>query len=346
VTGCENYGTVSSETGRYVGGIAGSASSSIRASHAKSFLSGSAYVGGIAGVLPEGETGSVKNCYSMVEILSCQQYGGAVCGSDHGIFSKNYFVSETLAGLNRVSLEGKAEPISYKQLLKKENLPAEFRTFTVTFTDGETVLKTLKFEYGDSFKETVFPTLPEKEGYYGTWSQTELKQLHMDTVVTADYRRYVTALESFAQRSDGRPVFFAEGQFLDGDQLSAVPDYTSAEEDTGTVTEVWNLGIPDDGQEIHQIRYLKPAEQDGAVSVFVLQNGKWTQADCEEFGSYVIFEAEGNKLQVRTETAAHSQTFQVAAIIGICILLAAVSAIVIWIIKKGNGRNSTDSRLT
>lgn len=334
VTGCENYGSVSSETGRYVGGIAGSASSSIRSSFAKSFLSGHSYVGGIAGMVPEGESGSIKNCYTMVDILSCQQYSGAICGGDNGTFSKNYFVSDTLAGLNRVSLEGKAEPVSYKKLQKVENLPRAFRNFTLTFREGDTVLKAVKFYYGDSFSSSVFPAVPEREGHYGTWTRTELKKLKMDTVVEVIYRPYITALGSFARRSDSRPVFFAEGQFMEGDQLSAVRKSAATDEASGRITEIWNLEIPEDGQKLHSIRYLKPVSQDGETVVSILENGKWKQADCEEFGSYVVFQAEGNQLQIRTENQAHSQVFLIVAGLTICFMAAAVIAAIFIIVKK------------
>lgn len=333
ITSCENYGTVSSETGNYAGGIAGSASSAIRSSFAKSFLSGTSYVGGIAGIIPEGEKGSVKNCCSMVEILSCQQYGGAICGDDNGVFSKNYFVSDALAGLNRVSLEGKAEPVSYRKLQKMKKLPAEFQTFTLTFMDGETVLKTLQFDYGESFGDSVFPDIPEKEGYYGVWSREKLKKLQMDTVVKVSYQRYHTALESFAQREDGRPVFFVEGQFLSGDHLAAAQESMEAD-DAGLVTEEWSLQFPEDGQETHMIRYLKPVGQDGEPTVYVLDNGKWKKAVLETFGSYVIFETEGSNLQVRTEIPAHSSTFQMASFIGIAVLAAAAVLLAVLLIRK------------
>ena len=49
VSGCENYGTVTSTNGDYVGGIAGASWGSIRDSWSKCRLSGGDYVGGVAG---------------------------------------------------------------------------------------------------------------------------------------------------------------------------------------------------------------------------------------------------------------------------------------------------------
>lgn len=340
VTGCENYGTISSETGNYVGGIAGAASSAIRQSFAKSFLSGGSYIGGIAGVLPQGEAGRIQNCYAMVRIPEYDQYAGAICGSSEGNFSKNYFVSDTLAGLNRISLEGKAEPISYKKLKKVKNLPEEFLEFTLTFTDGGTILKTVKFDYGASFSEKVLPEIPEKEGYYGVWNDTSLENLQFDTLVTAEYRRYITALESTACRKDGRPVFFAEGMHLEDDVLQVRLENRNTDEETGMVTEEWTVEIPDDGQTVHQIRYLKPDEQDGTVKVSVLKNGTWEETDCEEFGTYVIFEAEGLEVSVHAETAAHSRVFLAAAAGCGAAVLAAIAVIIRKLVLRKKRKNT------
>jgi len=340
VTGCENYGTVSSETGNYVGGIAGAASSAIRHSLAKSFLSGGSYIGGIAGILPQGEAGRIQNCYAMVEITEYDQYAGAICGGYEGKFSKNYFVSDTLAGLNRVSLEGKAEPISYKKLKKVKNLPTEFLEFTLTFTDGENILKTLKFDYGTSFSEKVLPEIPEKEGYYGVWSRTSLENLRFDTIVAAEYRRYVTALESTACRKDGRPVFFTGGRYLEEDVLQVRLEKRDMDEETSTVTENWILNLPDDGQTVHQIRYLKPDEQDGNVKVSVLKDGTWEEVDCEAFGTYVIFEAEGLEVYVQTETAEHSSIFlAVLAGCGAAVLIV-IAVIIRGIVSRRKKKNT------
>lgn len=41
---------------------------------------------------------------------------GAVCGTETGEFSENYYVSDTLAGLGRISYAGKAEPMTFEAL--------------------------------------------------------------------------------------------------------------------------------------------------------------------------------------------------------------------------------------
>ena len=93
ITASEGYGTVASENGSYVGGVAGITASVVRGSYAKCTLSGKHYVGGIVGSGVEetagGSSSTVAGCYSLVDITDCQQYNGAVSGSDTGAFSHN-----------------------------------------------------------------------------------------------------------------------------------------------------------------------------------------------------------------------------------------------------------------
>ena len=118
---CESYGSVSSESGNYVGGIAGIAGSTVRHSFVKCTLSGKKYIGGIVGSGVEedrnGDSSTVAACYAIVTITDYEQYAGAISGADAGIFLENYFVSGELAGINRMSYTGEAEPLTYDELI-------------------------------------------------------------------------------------------------------------------------------------------------------------------------------------------------------------------------------------
>ena len=193
ITDCSGFGSVTSDSGDYVGGIAGQSGATVRQSYAKCTLSGSKYVGGIVGAGAEqtvsGASSTVSGCYSMVEITDATQFAGAISGCDAGDFAENYFVSDTLSGLDTVSQTGKAEPITYEALLNVAAVPDEMRQMTLKFVADDTVLKSQTFDYGDSFDADVYPEIPEKDGYYGAWDVTELDDLHFDTTVTAIYTR-------------------------------------------------------------------------------------------------------------------------------------------------------------
>ena len=294
ITGSENYGSVASTGGDYVGGIAGIAGGTIRSCYVKCSLSGKDYIGGIAGNgVTEDITGGsslIADCYSMVEIRNGNQYLGAVSGGENGTYTGNYYVSDTLGGVNRVGYFALAEPISYEALLGAENIPAQLKKLTLTFmADGE-ILKQLSFDYGDSFDHTVFPRIPEKEGHYARWDCGELTNLRFDTVVTAQYSPHITALNSTDVRPNGNPVLFVQGQFQEGDVLISESGETEfAAGENQQLLEHLCISIPADGLDTHTIRYL-PVED---CNIYVLKNGNWAKADTEEMGSYLAFSASG-----------------------------------------------------
>ena len=304
---CESrgFGTITSENGDYVGGIAGLTGGTIRGCFAKCTLSGGSYIGGIvgSGIAEDfsGDSSTVTGCYSMVEIPEYEQYAGAIAGVNTGVFTENYFVSDTLAGINRVSYSGLAEPMPYDALHREEALPDPLKTFTLSFVaDGQT-LKTVPFHYGDSFDASVFPELPQREGCYAQWSAADLTDLRFDTVVEAAYYPYITALNATQTRADGKPVLFVQGQFQDGDSLVTAPGTTPfPETENQPLLEQWHISIPADGLESHTIRYL-PAQEDTAV--YLLRNGSWSAIAAEAMGSYLAFEAAGAEVEIAVTAA-------------------------------------------
>lgn len=287
ISGCGGWGAVASESGDYAGGVAGLSLSSIRGSYAKCTLSGGRYVGGITG------SGSrVSDCISMVDITACTQLGGAIAGEITGAYSGNRFVSDTLAGVDRVSYAGRVEQIGYDELCAIENIPEDFLHLTLRFAAEDTVLREQEFDYGASFTEASYPEIPSRDGCYGLWDTDGLTELHFDTVVTAVYEPYVTTLSSDTRRG-GHAAVLAEGLFRDGDRLrgeertdlSAAPDNAVA---------VWAVQLPDDGQTSHTIRWLLPAGSEGAYEVCILREDGWEKVDSQQIGSYLCFEMTGD----------------------------------------------------
>ena len=288
VSGCGGWGDVSSESGDYVGGVAGLSLSSLRGSYAKCTLSGGKYVGGIAG------SGSrVSDCLSMVEISGSTQLSGTVAGEITGEYSANRFVSDTLAGVDRVSLSGKADAISYQELTQIENVPENFLRLTLSFVaDGKT-LQEQTFDYGASFDGDIYPAAPERSGCYVRWDKTDLSCLHFDTVVTAVYEPYVTTLPSGLTSRTGRPLVLAEGLFREGESLDALRSESGAPELADAV-EVWTLAIPEDGQTSRTVRWLIPEDGEGDYEAYVDAGSGWTAAESETVGSYLCFTLAGS----------------------------------------------------
>lgn len=324
IISCESYGSVESDSGSCVGGIAGLTAATVRSSYAKCTLSGKKYVGGIVGSgvaeKSDGSASTVTGCWSLVDITGCQQYEGAVSGADTGTFTDNYFVSDTLAGINRQSFAGRAEPVSFDTLAAAEGMPGGMTTFTLSFVSGGKVLTSRTFSYGASFDSSVYPPLPEKDGIYAHWDRTDLHGLHLDTVVTAVYDALLPTLSSEQTREDGRPIILAGGDFNDGDTMAATALTLTPEEFHAAdgsfadraanwfsylkdgqlppltvnrrVAEQWRVSLPDDGQETHTLRYL-PAQDASHLRLYVNDGGGWQAVSCDTVGSYLSFTAGG-----------------------------------------------------
>ena len=351
IISCESYGSVESDSGSYVGGIAGLTAATVRSSYAKCTLSGKKYVGGIVGSgvaeRSDGSASTVTGCWSLVDITGCQQYEGAVSGADTGTFTDNYFVSDTLAGINRQSFAGRAEPVSFDTLAAAEGMPGGMTTFTLSFVSDGKVLTSRTFSYGASFDSSVYPPLPEKDGIYAHWDRTDLRDLHLDTVVTAVYDALLPTLSSEQTREDGRPVILAGGDFNDGDTMAATALTLTPEEFHAAdgsfadraanwfsylkegqlppltvnrrVAEQWRVSLPDDGQETHTLRYL-PSQDASHLRLYVNDGGGWQAVSCDTVGSYLSFTAGGASPEFAVVTTA-SVWWPLAAAIAVCVAI-------------------------
>lgn len=351
IISCESYGSVESDSGSCVGGIAGLTAATVRSSYAKCTLSGKKYVGGIVGSgvaeKSDGSASTVTGCWSLVDITGCQQYEGAVSGADTGTFTDNYFVSDTLAGINRQSFAGRAEPVSFDTLAAADGMPGGMTTFTLSFVSDGKVLTSRTFSYGASFDSNVYPPLPEKDGIYAHWDRTDLHGLHLDTVVTAVYDPLLPTLSSEQTREDGRPIILAGGDFNDGDTMAATALTLTPEEFHAAdgsladraanwfsylkegqlppltvnrrVAEQWRVSLPDDGQETHTLRYL-PAQDASHLRLYVNDGGGWQAVSCDTVGSYLSFTAGGASPEFAVVTTA-SVWWPLAAAIAVCVAI-------------------------
>ena len=324
------FGTIASENGDYVGGIVGYSASTVRSCLSKRSLSGRKHVGGVIGsgvAADETRAGSVtQSCYALVQISDSSQYVGAISGSDQGTFTENYFVSDRLAGLGMVSYTGRAAPISYEALGDAVTLPLELRSFTLRFIADDAVVSAVAFRYGDSFDETVFPAIPEKDGYYAVWDATSLQDLRFDTTVTAVYAPYLSALAADDTRASGRPILLAEGAFYEDDRVTLSAEaktpqsfcmLSASVRDTAEqyfscfargerpaasicreIVEQWQIELPDDGQTTHVLRYLSPNESAENLTVFCRQDGTWNEIESKAVGSYLTFSVDGSHAEI------------------------------------------------
>lgn len=218
ILNCRNYGNVESTDGSYVGGIAGSSGSTIRGSYSKCMLSGKNFVGGIAG-----DAYDLCDNVAFVSIPEAEMYSGAIAGriDKEGNVTGNRFVENGAAGIDGISYAGKAEPVSYAELMAEEGTPEEFGKFTLVYMADDEIAARVACVYGDRISDLASPAVPEKKGYYGVWETADEETVTFDHIFKAIYTPHETTLASEAMRDPVRPVILAEGTFSQNASLEA-----------------------------------------------------------------------------------------------------------------------------
>ncbi len=342
---CSDFAKVSSETSDYVGGIAGRSYGTIRESYGKGILSGQSYVGGIAG-----EGVDIIECACMPTITQHSDHAGAVtgCADDGGVLKNNVFVSDTLAGVDRVSLEGKAEPVTYAQLMELEGIPYEFSRMNVSFiVDGKSVADISK-RWGETVSTDEIPAAKAAEDAlvddgeppileadeYIDWECDETMPVFSDTEITGDIVRYSSALAGEQEDGGRQSAILVDGRFKKGDRL----EVTEISTGDGTEEE-YIITIPDDGQMRHRIRYRKRDDSD--VAVLVAKDGLYSETECGAFGRYLTFEADGNSVFLKVVKKEQKDLrLMICAAAGSALILAAAAICLIRLRRRRRRRRS------
>ena len=304
---CSDFSKVSSESGDYVGGIAGRSYATIRQSYEKGILSGQSYIGGICG-----NGADITDCVAMPNITEGTNFTGAVAGYvDEGAkIKRNVFVSSTLAGLDRISRTGVAEPVEYRDLLAMDGLPGEYSLMRVDYIVDDIVVSSVEKRVGEEIYPEEVPldeviirnpdddnTYEDKvvldDDQYIEWDFDEAKVIYEDTEINGEIVRYASSLASEQVRNNKQSVFLVDGVFRKNDELTVtvIGDGADGQEE-------YVLTIPDDGAKSHRIRYQMPDDAEN-VTVMLGNGGSYEEAECDVFGKYITFSAPGNEVVVR-----------------------------------------------
>ena len=278
-----NYGNVTAADATGVGGIAGTSKATIRESGAKCRLAGAKQVGGIAG-----SGYDIDTCRAMVVIDEGTEQLGAIAGTvddpRSGDITGNTFVDEGVAGLDDVSYADIAAPLPFDEFAAQENLPGAFKKITVHFNAEGNCVAEFTLDYGGSLTPDQFPEVPQKNGSWGVWTDTDLTNLTFDAVVGAEYNDKTSVLQSEQQR-DGRALLLVEGSFDSNDKLELQPCTENPQ--PGTL-ESWLLPVQD--ELAHTVRYLTPHDPD-TMQLWLKTADGWQAWDAQTDGSYLKFTA-------------------------------------------------------
>lgn len=287
---CQNYGSINGSD--YVGGAVGMSSASVRNCYTKSRLSGATYIGGIAGY---GDR--ISGCRAITTILEYEEFAGAIAGgiSKNEAIKDNKFVDTGIAGVDSISCAGKAEPIEFNRLAAEKDVPAEMLSFNIILNaDGESV-GTLPFTYGQNLSKTALPEPPQKDGFYGVWSDFDKSGLLSDIVLEAEYKPIVSITQS--DKLDGKlALALASGTFTENTELLVEEQDDAAPVGAGANAKVYHLKLEnsdiEEGGSV-SIRLLNPGS--GKANVWVMDDGSWKPISAEQNGKYMLAEMEGTE---------------------------------------------------
>ena len=290
VSGCENYGGISSSDGDYVGGIAGASWGSIRECWSKCRLSGGDYVGGVAGL---GAT--LVNCNTLVTIDEGSAYLGTVAGDvdGGGTVSGNTFTSESLGALDGISYAGKAEPVDFDTLCSTEGVPALFSRLELTFVADGVTVAVVPFQYGEGVES--LPEIPAKKGYSAAWPDLDYTHLTASQTLEAVYTPYTSALTDGGEL----PQILVDGSFSSRAEVSHTTEdvtWTDARGQTHTGT-AYTVAVedPDLEQVSYTVHYRLP-DSGKRYALWVLGEDGWNQAEHEIDGRYLLLTSRQEKI--------------------------------------------------
>ncbi len=320
ILNCLSTGDVTAEEGGLCGGIVGMSDSLIENSSAMGALSGSEYIGGIAGKCKD-----IRNCYTMVLIPDGGEKIGAITGETAGKLAENYFVREDLAGVDGVDYPDKAMPLEYEELVAIEAVPDEFRNLSITFlTDGE-VVASYPIVYNQSFDRALIPKVSEREGGYSKWEDFDTDHILRSLKINLQYVPWTKTISSGGRK----PVMLAEGAFTENARLETAAWEQENKPRGYRILEGYEFAVQDEDNpmaEHFSARVYTP--YDGRVKVLVQKDDGWRETEYTTDGSYLVFPAEnsGTFLLVR-----RSRT---GLVVTLLILTLLIAGMVWYFIKK------------
>lgn len=344
VHSCTNTGKIVATDADYVGGIAGESLGYIRYCNTKCLLSAGTYVGGIAGL-----ASTVSDCRSMVQINDATEKTGAIAGylAEDFSFENNYYipVNTDLGGIDGISFEAYAKPLSEADFFALENLPDMFKKQTLRFVFEGGSAKTITVDFGNRINVSDIPSVPKKDGYKGSWEgyyELISSQIVFDTTFTTVYTPLVTTVESRDKRDNGAPILLAEGTFTTENtiklsDLTIKPSLSKGQ----SLLETFKYNIPNSTGDI-TLRYRPLTKYDAKnISIMVLDiNNTWRTVDSKIDGSYLVFPIQADDVgfaSIYTEPD-YTLNFVIAGIGGGVIILGIIIGIVIKQKRKNKNR--------
>ncbi len=332
---CQGYGDVSSDAGNYIGGIAGTSKGTVQSSYTLCNVTGTDYVGGISG-----SAYTLVNNISISGIDADGERIGSIAGmvSEEGEVTGNYYVSDTLYGIDNISYAGVAEPKTYEEIMEMELIPAGFKTVTVVFEIEDEVLAEKTIAYGRGLIDADFPDVEEKEGYYVEWPDIkEVAEVSNNMHIVAEYVAWTESVAGDVKAESGKNILLAVGEFYGDTTITmnevAGPD-SLPENATIAYAYSWNLKSNTEKEFDSVEGHFRIPKTEEELQLWMEIDGSWTMVETIEDGSYLVAELPCDaSFAMVTVPQSYTQYYIIAGICGIAIFLILV-IVVIRVRKK------------
>ena len=341
----ECYGSVKSTEGDYVGGICGESLTVIRRSYSLCDVSGGKNVGGIAGY-----ANTLKDCYAIVNAEASVGKKGSIAGeiaetiagpleteeSAETSVCRNYYVDDTLYGIDSISYVGIAEPISYQELLAVEGIPGEFRHLKVIYMAEDMYLGSEEVAFGASLANLHYPEFPARKGAYGVWPDLSNEVMSGNLIIQGEYHDSVRVVESREVDTDmDKPYALAERNFTEDTVLNVSrSNMAPPQQAAGKTYVMYDVALEnsniEDGENF-PIRLLNPYED---AQVWGWSNGSWSQLENKARGEYLQVNMTGSQeifCIVKTESYT---LIIVACVAGAALVFLLLAALIKKLSKK------------
>ena len=332
----KGYGNVESTEGNYVGGICGESLTIIRRCFSLCDVSGCKNIGGIAGY-----ANTLKDCYAIVNVEASAGRKGAIAGevseavaeppkteeTTEANVCRNYYVDDTLYGIDNISYLGIAEPVSYQELLAVEGIPGEFRHLKVIYMAEDMYLGSEEVAFGASLANLHYPEFPARQGYYGVWPDLSNETMSGNLVVRGEYHDIVRVLES---KETDKPYALVEQAFTENTVLNvSMSSMNPPQQAAGETYVMYDVSLENSGIEdaaSFPVRLLNPYEK---AQVWGWSNGQWTQLESKIRGSYLQVNMTGSQ-----EVFCIVKTKSYTLIIVVCVAGAALLFLLLIMLTK------------
>lgn len=303
---CTNTGLVDGADATYVGGISGQSTGFIRSSYANCVVSGKRSLGGIGG-----SASIATDCRSLVQLEDgCEKWGGILGGVEENPhedvevpISGNYYlaVGQDPGGIDGISYEGLAQPLSEAAFFRLSDLPEVFGRALVTFRFDDGTEKQLRVSTGSALDQSQIPQLPERDGTIPRWDgldKADLSRIFFDLTFDAVYDNLDTTIQSQALSDTGKPMLLVQGMFSADAEVAVSPSQEApALESRDTLLGSWDMVLPQDS--VTAGRLCLPEGCDtGHLTVLVSDDQGWRTVSHSVSGSYVVFPLTGSEKTV------------------------------------------------